>query len=112
MAEHPGQLKRVSADSVREVLETAGVPYACIRPTTDNGVVRIDVTDWPGARLSRTRERVAQAFDALRRTDSWLVRPAGRTYPFRPWRTWVTVRDPGTEWRNPDGRDFLGNRYE
>jgi hypothetical protein len=108
----PDALKRVSVDTVREVLDRAGVPFVCIWPTIENGVVRVDVTAWPGRRLATARECVAQAFDDLRVSDWWLVRPSGRTYRWRPWRTWVTVRDPGTEWRNPDGRDFLGNRYE
>ena len=105
----PAMLRRVTVASVRRILDDAAAPYRAIQQMPEKGVVRVDVTGWPGFRLQLARERVAQSFDGMRTSDFWLVRPTSIAHRWRPWRSWVTIRDPGTEWRGPDGRDFLGN---
>jgi hypothetical protein len=43
-----------------------------------------------------------------RDTQFWSLAPAGITYRWRPWVTWVTVRDPGLDWTDPDtGLDYI-----
>jgi hypothetical protein len=64
------RLRRVSVDFVREILDRAGVPYARIPPTLENGMARVEITGWPGVRLALVRARVTQASDPLRRCRS------------------------------------------
>jgi hypothetical protein len=54
----------------------------------------------PGRGVAKAREQVAMAFDDLRFSDLWVVHPSGASYRWRPWRSWVIVRDPGLEWRD------------
>lgn len=97
----------VNEDSVRQALDVYGlfgqlptglVRYASIREIRP-GVVRVDVRG-----LTRTRRKRAQllVWASLRAwVGGWEVLPVGVSYPWRPWRTWVTVTDPET-YRDPE----------
>jgi hypothetical protein len=108
MKYHPSEMERVTEASVTAVLRSAGVRFASVW-TFSAGVVRVDVVAWPGRRLAVAGERVAAAFDDRRWSDFWVVRPAVATYRWRPWRSAVTVRDPGLEWTDETtGLTYLG----
>jgi hypothetical protein len=108
MGLHPANMERVTEATVTAELDAAGVPFASVW-TVEPGVVRVDVTARPGFRLAVARERVALALENRRRSDFWTVHPAGVAYRWRPWRSTVTVRDPGLDWVNSaTGRTYLG----
>jgi hypothetical protein len=105
---HPAGMRRVTVSSVTDVLLSAGVPHGSVQ-ALGQGWVRIDVVGRPGSGISIARERVAMTFEDLRHSDFWTVRPAGKTYRWRPWRTWVTICDPGIEWTDSQtGLNFFG----
>ena len=108
MVLHPANMERVTEASVTAELDAAGVRFAAVW-TVEPGVVRVDVTARPGFRPAVARERVALALERRRRSDFWTVHPAGVAYRWRPWRSTVTVRDPGLDWADATtGRTYLG----
>jgi hypothetical protein len=104
---HPAQMKRVTPESVLAVLTAACVAHGRVfmfRP----GVVRIEVgAVLPGRRQARLTA-VVLALEPLRQTECWGITPVDITYRWRPWVTWVTVRDAGLDWIDPDtGLDYI-----
>ncbi len=104
---HPADLERVTVDSVCAVLDAALSSRGRVF-LWRAGVVRVEV----GAllpRRRRERERaVLVSLAGKHDTQFWSLAPAGITYRWRPWVTWVTVRDPGLDWTDPDtGLDYI-----
>lgn len=104
---HPAQMERVTPDSVRAVLVAAGVGHGRVF-TFRPGVVRIEVAALVRGRRRARRRAVVAALEHRRHTDCWGIRPVDISYRWRPWITWVTVRDPGLDWIDPDsGLDYV-----
>ena len=100
-------MKRVTPDSVRAVLTAGCVAHGrvfVVRP----GIVRIEVSAVLSGRRRAHLTAVVLALEPLRHTEGWSIRPVGLSYRWRPWVTWVTVRDAGLDWIDPDtGLDYI-----
>ncbi|WP_337822289.1 hypothetical protein [Amycolatopsis sp. A1MSW2902] len=104
---HPSELERVTPDSVRAVLGAARVAYSRVF-TRRPGVVRIDVRAIRRSERRARQRAVLASLESQRDDELWLVRPAGVTYRWRWWATWITVRDAGLDWVDPaTGLDYI-----
>lgn len=103
---HPSELERVTVATVRAALDEAGVRHGRVW-VFRRGVVRVDVRGWTGAGRRRASMAVYQALEPKKLSEFWTVHPLCRRYRWRPWLSWVSVRDPGLEWFDDQGRDYL-----
>ena len=72
---HPSELERVTEASVRATLTRHG--SICSLHAVGLGIVRVDVTAWPGFRLAVARRFAALAFEDKRsRNSGQSIRPA------------------------------------
>lgn len=100
-------MERVTVDSVRTMLAAGGAAHGRVSEQRP-GVVRIEFRAVPRAVRRVRRQAILDSLESRRHEELWLVRPAGTTYRWRPWVTWVTVRDPGLDWIDPaTGLDFI-----
>lgn len=98
------------------MLDAAGVAYGRVF-TFRPGVVRVEVSALSAGRRRRRQQAVAAALESHRFEECWGIHPVGISYRWRPSVTWMTVRDPGLDWTDPDtGLDYLAatttNRHE
>jgi hypothetical protein len=106
MKQHPAEMKRVTVATVGAELETAGVEPVRIREV-QRGIVRVDVHGWTRAARRRARHEVCKALAPLKFREGWTVHPISMTYRWRPWCSWVTVRDAGFDWYDEHGLNFI-----
>lgn len=104
---HPKDLERVTSDSVRDVLDDAAVAHGRVF-TWRPGVVRVEVGALSSRRRSDLQRTILASLAGEHDTQFWGLLPAGVTGRWRPWVTWVVVRDAGLDWIDPDsGLDYI-----
>jgi hypothetical protein len=107
---HPEQMERVTVASVTAALDAVGCRVTAVIPRRE-GVVRIVISGWTKPRRRAAQRAVLDALHPTKRAEYLGLDPVGMTQRWRPWRTWVTVRDPGLDWLDDQGRNYLEHMH-
>ncbi|WP_157357547.1 hypothetical protein [Amycolatopsis nigrescens] len=83
---HPEQMRRVTSESVRAVLDAAAVTHGRVF-TFRPGVVRVEVSALSAGRRLKRQHAVAAALESQRFEEGWGIRPVGICYRWQPWVT-------------------------
>jgi hypothetical protein len=102
----PGELERVTVDSVRAGLDRAGCRRVAVLPVRA-GVVRVVVAGWTRRRRTAARRAVFVALRRQHEDECWRLVPGAPASWRQACRSWVTVRDAGLDWFDEQGRDYL-----